>query len=158
MQVQLPAGLVLRRATNADSETVKTLVWQVLREYGMEPDPAHADRGLDHIESSFEGGGLWLVFDDEALTGTVGLVAKSDTICELTKMFLAPAARGKGLGRALLVAVLDEARARGYRVMELETDTSLKEAVQLYRRHGFVQIEQPNSVRRCNTVMHLTLQ
>jgi len=158
MQADLPAGLVLRRATNSDSESVKALVWQVLREYGMEPDPAHADRGLDHIETSFEGGGLWLVLDGVTLVGTVGLVAVSDKICELTKMFLTPAARGKGLGRALLLAVLQEARARGYRLMELETDTSLKEAVQLYRRHGFVQIEHPNTVQRCNMVMHLTLQ
>lgn len=158
MEADLPAGLMLRRATDADSKIVKTLVWQVLREYGMDPDPAHADRGLDHIETSFDGGGLWLVFDGDALIGTVGLLAVSDTVCELTKMFLAPAARGKGLGRALLLAVLQEARARGYRLMELETDTSLKEAVQLYRCHGFVQIEQSNTVQRCNMVMHLTLQ
>ena len=158
MQANLPAGLVLRRATDADSESVKALVWQVLREYGMEPDPAHADRGLDHIDKSFEGGGLWLVHDGDVLVGTVGLVAVSDTICELTKMFVAPAARGKGLGRALLLAVLNEARARGYRLMELETDTSLKEAVQLYHRFGFAQVAHPNTVQRFNMVMHLTLR
>ncbi|GGD03762.1 GNAT family N-acetyltransferase [Aquisalinus flavus] len=158
MQADLPAGLVLRRATDGDSDIVKALVWQVLREYGMEPDPAHADRGLDHIDSAFDGGGLWLLLEGDALIGTVGLSANSETVCELTKMFLTPSARGKGLGRALLVAALDEARARGYRTVELETDTSLKEAVQLYRRYGFEEVAQPNSVQRCNMVMHLTLQ
>ena len=60
---------------------------------------------------------------------------------ELKRMYVAPAARGLGLGRALGTAAIGEARRLGYRRLLLDSRTSLVAACALYRDLGFVEIE-----------------
>ena len=59
---------------------------------------------------------------------------------ELKKLYLVPAARGRGLGRVALSRVVDGARREGARTVVLETAAILKEANELYRRFGFVPV------------------
>ena len=154
----LPEGYSFRRAGNEDSGAVKALIFGVLEEYGLSPEPEHADRGLSDIEASFRNGFLDLVIaPDGRIAGTVGFLIKDMQEGELTKMFLHPAFRGKGLGHAMIGRVLEAAREAGLSRIELETDTALKEAISLYQRYGFVRLEKPNCTERCNTVMALTL-
>ena len=51
-------------------------------------------------------------------------------------MYVLPAARGTGLGSALLTAVVDEARRRGHVRLEIWSDKLLVDAHRLYERHG----------------------
>jgi len=57
--------------------------------------------------------------------------------CELEDLFVAPAARRAGLGRALVGAAIDRARARGCRRIALDTAERNEGAVALYRSFGF---------------------
>lgn len=58
---------------------------------------------------------------------------------ELKSMRAAPAYRGKGVGKAILLHLLAEARARGYRRVSLETGrpAAFLPAQRLYEAHGF---------------------
>src|SRR5205814_4570361 len=56
---------------------------------------------------------------------------------ELKRMWVAPSARGLGLGRRLLRALEGQARAAGVDVVRLETNQALHEAIALYRREGY---------------------
>lgn len=56
----------------------------------------------------------------------------------LSMMAVAPEARGQGLGKALLEAVLAEARTRGFHACRLEVHPDNLVARQLYQRSGFV--------------------
>jgi DNA-binding MarR family transcriptional regulator/GNAT superfamily N-acetyltransferase len=58
----------------------------------------------------------------------------------LKRMWIAPAARGLGLGRRLLDALEQRARSSDYRRVRLETNKSLKEAQQLYRNCGYREV------------------
>lgn len=58
---------------------------------------------------------------------------------ELKKLYLVPAARGRGVGRRALERVVDAARKAGATAVVLETSTTLKEANKLYTRFGFVE-------------------
>jgi ribosomal protein S18 acetylase RimI-like enzyme len=57
--------------------------------------------------------------------------------CELEDLFVAAEARGSGLGRALLVAAIERARARGCRRIKLDTAERNEPALALYRSAGF---------------------
>ena len=85
-------------------------------------------------------GALLLARDNagEAI-GCVGLRPLSDPgACEMKRLYVAPAGRGLGLGRALMQAVTDQARRLGYREMRLDTLPTLTAAQSLYRQGGFV--------------------
>jgi putative acetyltransferase len=58
---------------------------------------------------------------------------------ELKRMYVAPEARGQGLGMRILVALEREARAGGLGLLRLETGIRNTEALGLYRRAGFVE-------------------
>jgi putative acetyltransferase len=57
---------------------------------------------------------------------------------EVKRMYVAPAARGEGLGRAILARIESEAQRAGLRVMRLETGNRQTEALALYRSAGYV--------------------
>ena len=57
--------------------------------------------------------------------------------CLLEDLFVDASARGAGLGRAMVDAVLEQARERGCRRVELDTDEDNAAALALYRAAGF---------------------
>jgi GNAT superfamily N-acetyltransferase len=63
---------------------------------------------------------------------------------ELKRMWVAPRARGLGLGRRLLLALEHSAREAGVTVLHLETNRALVEAIQLYRSCGYQEVEAFN--------------
>jgi DNA-binding MarR family transcriptional regulator/GNAT superfamily N-acetyltransferase len=63
---------------------------------------------------------------------------------EFKRMWIARELRGLGLGKRLLDALENEARAAGARAVRLETNRTLTEAIAMYRRSGYVEIEPFN--------------
>lgn len=68
--------------------------------------------------------------------GTIALAQKDD-YAEVKSMFVAPAARGKGVARILLAHLEKVARAKGVGLLRLETGTLLTAAIALYTTQGF---------------------
>lgn len=76
--------------------------------------------------------------EDDALSGCGALVA-SGGWGEVKRMMVDPAARGRGIGRALLRRLEAEALARGLAGLRLETGIHQPEAIALYRSAGFTE-------------------
>jgi putative acetyltransferase len=72
-------------------------------------------------------------------------------------MYLHPDARGRGLGKLLLERALGQARALGFRRVELETAGVLEAAIALYRRYGFEPFDKPHVAARCDQAFALEL-
>ena len=96
-------------------------------------------------------GALLLATLDGEPAGCVALRRIDETTCEMKRMFVPPELHGRGIGRALADAILDEARALGYTSMVLDTSIRQKEAQALYRKLGFQPTEpyydMPDDVR-----------
>ncbi len=86
---------------------------------------------------------FWTVWHGDVLAGFGALKQLDDTHAEVKSMRAAPAARGTGVGRAILRHIIAEARKRGYARLSLETGTAPLHApaVALYRSAGFVSCE-----------------
>ena len=130
----------LRSARASDRQAIEQLVFGVLAEHGLSGDPDGTDRDLADVAAHYHvAGGMFDVLVDKSgsIVGTVALARVSAVVCELRKMYLAPAARGRGEGRRLLLHALSRARELGYRRVELETASVLRAAIDLYVAHGF---------------------
>lgn len=156
----------LRPATDADAPQVQELVFGILRAYGLQPDPQGTDADLTRLEAFYhpEAGGSFHVAVDAAgrLVGTVGLLRleAQPGAWELRKMYVHPAARGRGLGGRLLDLALEQVRERGGTELYLETAQVLKEAVALYEKRGFTRcgaLPGHACASRCDTVMKRVL-
>jgi putative acetyltransferase len=86
-------------------------------------------------------GVLLLAWVDGVPAGCVGLRPLDADTCELKRLFIRPAYRGRGLARQLSTAALAEARNRGYTRIRLDTLPTMVEAQALYRALGFHEIE-----------------
>jgi putative acetyltransferase len=95
-------------------------------------DPAH--RILD------QGGQIFFVVEKGEALGTCAVLRHSSAECEIAKMAVAPAARGRGLGDVLMAAAIEYAREIGATRIIIVSNRVLGPALQLYRKHGFLEV------------------
>ena len=88
---------------------------------------------------------LFAIDEDERAIGTVALKRESDGVYELTKMVVAPEARGRGVGRVLMQGALDMFRSLAGRELFLESSTKLGPALALYESVGFRHYPAPRA-------------
>ncbi len=151
----------LRPADNKDCEKIADLVFSILKEYNLKPDPVATDADIKDIEQSyFERGGTFYVLEekDGSIIGAYGLYPVDRQTCELRKMYLHNSYRGKGLGKLLLEDALSKARQIGFKKMTLETASVLKEAISLYKSYGFVEYQPEHLSSRCDQAFVLELE
>src|SRR6266496_3401552 len=94
-------------------------------------------------------GRLLLAEYEHQLAGCVALHKLEPHICEMKRLYLRPAFRGRGLGRALADRIITEARQIGYARMRLDTvEPVMKDAVAMYRNLGFQEVApyRPNPI------------
>lgn len=152
--------LNIREAGNADSCNIRQLVFEVLSEYGLQPDPAATDKDLDDLQANYaDNGGYFGVVEEQGrVVASVGIFKIDTSRCELRKMYVLPSYRGRGLGKQLLQFSLDKARALGFAKMTLETATPLVEAIALYEKYGFTEIQAQHLSPRCDQAFELTIK
>lgn len=102
-------------------------------------DPARSISALAH-ELTPPAGLLLVARLREEPVGCGALKFHENAIGELKRMWVAPRARGLGLGRRLLLALEQAAREAGMTVLHLETNRALTEAIALYRQSGYQEV------------------
>ncbi|MGH9599836.1 MAG: GNAT family N-acetyltransferase [Terracidiphilus sp.] len=87
-------------------------------------------------------GRLALAWAEQEPAGCIALRKFDDERAEVKRLYVRPAYRGMGLGRALLEWVVGEARAAGYSEMLGDTMPAMEDALALYDRMGFERTTQ----------------
>ncbi|MGE6692263.1 MULTISPECIES: GNAT family N-acetyltransferase [Sphingobium] len=98
---------------------------------------------LDASGLSVPGVTFWTAWNNDVLAGFGAMKELDPEHGEVKSMRAAPAARGTGVGRAMLRHIIAEARKRGYRWLSLETGTATLHApaIALYRSAGFLSCD-----------------
>jgi GNAT superfamily N-acetyltransferase len=78
--------------------------------------------------------------EDGTAIGCGALRALEPGVVELKRMWVTPAARGRGVARRLLAALEEDARVRGFAFVRLETGDRQPDAIALYVRAGYVPV------------------
>ena len=107
---------------------------------GAYPEPGATHFGLDPAEVSDGRGALLVIYREGNPVGCGAVRLLDSGTAELKRMYVAPALRGRGLGRRLVAALETEARALGVRRLVLETGVRQSAALALYRATGFQPI------------------
>ena len=85
-------------------------------------------------------GALFLAYVDGVAAGCVAMRDLGEGNCEMKRMFVPNAYRGRGVGRALTECIIDAAREAGYQRMRLDTSRDQIDAIDLYERQGFMRV------------------
>ncbi len=122
-----------------------------LEEFHLDiPGTAYYDESLDHLSEYYladpDNRAYYCFLEDGKLIGGVGLSRFEGEICELQKLYLDPAFKGRGYGYVLMEHIENKAREMGFTQMYLETHTNLEAALHLYEKCGYRRIPRPDSV------------
>ena len=143
-------GVAIRAAGASDLRVVRELFEEYAGTLGFELDFQDFDDELATLPGAYAppGGALLLAEIDGEPVGCVGLRSLGNGCCELKRMYVRPGHRGRGIGRALGLAIIGEARQRGYVRMRLDTIDTMTVAISLYESLGFVEIPpyRPNPI------------
>jgi ribosomal protein S18 acetylase RimI-like enzyme len=147
---------VIRRATPADREPVVALIFETLRSFDIEPEPA----GLDAEVVTFGAVGDPAIVEYVAeigghVVGSIALRDRGDGTGRIGKFFVARDARGQGVGRTLLEAAVAEARSRALRQLDLLTRDRFEAAIHLYESTGWKRGVDPSNA--CDRTYELSL-
>jgi GNAT superfamily N-acetyltransferase len=101
---------------------------------------------LENPQSIVAAGGqvLFAVDSQGRALGTCAMVPEDTEgrVYELSKMAVAEEARGRGIGDVLMEAAKEWARERGAEVISITSNTVLAPAIRLYKKHGFVTVDE----------------
>jgi GNAT superfamily N-acetyltransferase len=130
----------VRSATLDDADAVGQLLYDFNREFN-EPTPT-PDALADRIRQLLDAGDTLLLVTGDGPDGLALLrfraaIWSTGLECYLAELYVTPAKRGQGLGRALMEAALREARNRGADTMDIGVDEPDHAARTLYESLGF---------------------
>jgi ribosomal protein S18 acetylase RimI-like enzyme len=128
----------------ADIDAVRRLVLAHAAERAATPGIEHMRADAARLPGPYipPRGDIWVAQLGEDIVGCIALRPLPGAVGEVKRMYVDPAFRGRGVGRALLERLITSARERGYREIRLGTLHEMLEAQALYRSLGFTPIER----------------
>lgn len=152
--VAIMHAVTVRPVTAEDVPRVASLIRSTLAEFGLTfGEGSETDAQVLALPASYtaRSGAFWVATDAEgSLLGTCGVYPVGDGDWELRKMYLDGASHGRGVGKLLLDAALEFARAAGGRRMVLDTTEQMTRAIAFYESQGFVRDDAQIRGNRCS--------
>jgi ribosomal protein S18 acetylase RimI-like enzyme len=114
----------------------------VFRLAGRETPPPYellldADPSRAAVDEALERGELWLALASEEIIGALILLPTRPHVLELVNIAVAPDHQGRGHGKTLVLFAIEQARAAGFRTLEVGTGSASLTQLALYQKCGF---------------------
>ena len=120
----------------SDQPAVKALVLAGLVDHWGQLDPT-LNPDLNDIAETYKDAYFLVAKQEERVVGCGALVPRDAHTAEIKRMSVAAAMRRQGLGRRILTALCEQAKARGFQRIILETTETWDEVITFYLAFGF---------------------
>lgn len=135
----------MKTLTGPDAyEPATELLREYLAEVAARLDGFDGGGGADPAVEARAGNMIVSCDDDGTPVACVAVRLIAPATAEIKRMYVRPAARGRGLGGTVLGVAEQAARDLGANLIRLDTAAPLTEALRLYRRHGYREIPRYN--------------
>lgn len=141
--------ITIRPIQTKDDARIATILRNALLEHqAAKPGTAYYDANTDALTAFFDrpNAAYFVAEIESRVVGGVGIYPTEglpEGICELVKMYIDPAFRGKGIGQQLIAHASEFAEESGYKHIYLESMPELQKAVSIYEHLGFQHLNQP---------------
>lgn len=131
-------GITIRHAREDDNHEAVNLVTDVLGAYGIVPDFQRLEADVAAIGRAFEPSTVEIVAEKCGRIVGVAILSKlRERTALLSGIYVSPAVRRQGVGKRLMVCVVEAAAHAGYKRIILETRERFVEAIRLYETTGW---------------------
>ena len=122
---------------------VRDLIMEYSKWLGRDLSFQNIDSELKNpaLKYSAPEGEILVAVDKGIVLGMVAYHRHTDTKCEMKRLYVKTEARGLHLGDLLVNAIIEHAKAAGFKEMVLDTIEPLKTAISLYKKYGFEECE-----------------
>ena len=140
-------NITIRNIEPADNAALANIVRRSLEEFNAaKPGTVYFDPTTDNLYQVFqqERSAYFVVLINNEAAGGAGIYPTENLpvdTCELVKMYLSSAARGKGIGKILMEKCFEAAKEKGFAKIYLETMPELKLAIPMYEKFGFTYLD-----------------
>ena len=142
--------IILRNIMRADNAALANVIRTTMEEFDInKPNTVYFEPTTDALFELFqaaEGSNYFVVELNGQVAGGAGIFPTNQlphATCELVKMYLSAAARGKGIGKQLIAKCLARAKELDYKQVYLESSSELRQAIGLYEKFGFQYLNAP---------------
>ena len=140
---------IIREIQQKDNAALAKIVRTVILEMGAPTiGTAYEDKATDQLFETYQKEkAIYFVLEhNQKVVGGAGISQLDNfdgNVCELQKMYFLPEARGRGLGSKMIIICLEKAKEFGFESCYLETLPYMKDAVKLYKKNGFKNLDKP---------------
>ncbi len=141
--------MTIRKVKKSDNKHLSTLIKAVFDEYeAPKVGTVYSDPTTDDLYELFKNpkSVLWVVQENSEILGCCGIYPTDglpNGCAELVKFYLMPKARGRKIGTRLMEQCIQSAIELGYSQLYIESLSQFDNAVKMYQKLGFKNLEQP---------------
>ena len=136
-------NIIYKKLDANEIQETKELIIEYIKWLNMDLYFQNIDEELNGFPHKYkEPDGIFIIAKDENnVIGCVGMKKLDEKICEMKRLFVNDNYKGKGIGKKLVERIIEEARAKKYEIMRLDTLDIMEKAINLYYKNGFYEIE-----------------
>jgi uncharacterized protein (DUF1697 family)/N-acetylglutamate synthase-like GNAT family acetyltransferase len=136
-------NIVYKKLDDNEITKAKKLILEYIEWLNRDLCFQNIDEELNRFPEKYDepDGAFIIAKENENVIGCVGLTKLDDKTCEMKRLFVNDHYRSKGIGKTLVEKIIEEAKLKNYEKMRLDTLDTMKNALEIYSKAGFYEIE-----------------